>query len=286
MADPAVGKLTVKAPKIAVLAGGSISADKAGAAGGLRSAQNSRGGLGGAGAGASASCGGGPGSSVGQGGSGATYRGIGGAPNNPWGSATNNACDSCSEATVTHCAGSRGAAYGTPDGDDLAVGSGGGAGGNSEGCSNSGGLGGRGGGSIVLVGDAVRIDGTVSADGEQPPAPNGDVCGYRGTGGSGGVVLVSTKSLAGAVRARGGNGGEALGDIGSTTWGWAGGGGGGGRVKVFAIASTFTGSSFASGGLGGVATADGFSYAGDPGSIGTVHTGAAQPVAFTGLTCP
>ena len=162
------------------------------------------------------------------------------------------------------------------------MGSGGGAGGNSEGCSNSGGLGGRGGGSIVLVGDAVQIDGTVSADGEQPPAPNGDVCGYRGTGGSGGVVLVSTKSLAGAVRARGGNGGEALGDIGSTTWGWAGGGGGGGRVKVFAIASTFTGSWFAS---GGVATADGFSYAGDPGSIGTVHSGAAQPVAFTGLTC-
>jgi hypothetical protein len=231
-------------------------------------------------------------SSVGQGGSGATYGGAGGAPNNPWGSSTLNACNTCDEPTIAHCAGARGAAYGTEDGDDVAVGSGGGAGGNSSGCTNSGGLGGRGGGSIVVVGDAVRIEGTISADGEQPAAANGDACGYRpgGGGGSGGVVLVSTKNLSGAgtVRALGANGGEALGSLGDNTWGWGGGGGGGGgggRVKLFAVASTFTGTTLATGGLGGVAPATSQSFAGDPGSPGTSYASATQPAAFTGLLC-
>jgi len=56
-------------------------------------------------------------------------------------------------------------------------------------------------------------------------------------------------------------------------------------VKVFAVASSFTGSMLATGGAGGAAPAAEDSSPGDPGSDGTVHYASAQPADFTALTC-
>lgn len=273
----ASGSLTVRAPLIEVGATGSIIADVAGGRGGLASPLTSVGGFGGEGL--PRGCGGGKGSSVGQAGSGAGYGGAGGPPNNQWGNG--NPCNVCDQATIAHCVGTPGPEYGSADGPDWSVGAGGGAAGNSSGCSSSGGRGGNGGGAVVLVGDTVRINGTVSANGEEPPA-DPSACGYRagGGGGAGGAIVIAASVSAegtASLSVLGGNGGEALGDQGGSTWAWSGGGGGGGRIKVFAPTSTLGGSTMTDGGLPGVIPATSQSYAGLAGGVGTFYEGASIP---------
>lgn len=283
--DPNTGTLTLKSQTILVGASGKIVADSAGMAGGNPSAQLTVGGFGGQGTGKG--CGGGPGSSVGQAGSGAGYGGVGGASGNSYG--MNNPCNSCDEATISHCGGAVGVVGGTDMGEDVAIGFGGGAAGNSSGCSNAGGRGGRGGGSVLLLAnDWVQVDGSVSARGEEPPGDN-SACGYRagGGGGSGGGIVVAADSVlgAGTIDARGGNGGQGLGETPGQTWAWGGGGGGGGRIKVFSPADTFSGMRRVEGGAGGTVPATGASVAGLPGANGKTAAVATIPASYDDLTC-
>ena len=279
------GTLTLKSQTILIGPKGKIVADKAGFPGGA-TAPN-QGGFGGQGSGAG--CGGGPGSCVGQAGSGAGYGGAGNSPNNQWGN--NNPCNLCSQATIAHCRGTPGAVQGTDAGTDISMGFGGGAAGNSCGCNNAGAPGGRGGGSVLLLAnDWVQIDGSVTATGEQPPTDKAN-CGYRGGGGggSGGGIVVAADQIVGAntgvLDVRGGNGGEALGDVNGGTWGWAGGGGGGGRVKLFTPSNMYTGMTLAAGGLGGVAPNTGQSFPGLPGAAGTSQVIAQIPAMYDNVSC-
>lgn len=281
------GTLTIaSALRLWVPAGGMISATAAGYAGGARSAMTDRGGF--VGEGPGAGCGGGPGGCVANGGSGGGYGGSGGRSShvNPY---ALDVCDSCSEATISHCAGPIGVMNGTADGEDVEFGSGGGAGGNSCGCSDSGGLGGAGGGIIVLVSDeSVRIDGTVRANGEHPPVDT-SACGYHpgGGGGSGGTIVLAAASIegdaSGIVSARGGRGGNSPGDF--MDWAWAGGGGGGGRIKLFGATDSFTANTIVSGGQGGAALPAIASYIGEPGDLGTVGGDTEIPAIWADFVC-
>lgn len=269
---------------ILVADGGQIDGIGAGFAGGVAAPTN--GGL--QGQGPSPGCGGGPGSCVANGGSGGGYGGAGGtpAPTNPYA----NACGLCSNPTEGHCFGPGGGTLGTDAGTDLSMGSGGGAGGNSCGCNDSGADGGNGGGMISLVAnDAVRIDGGVSVDGGVPSTDD-SACGYRpgGGGGSGGGLLVASPLVQGAgtgvLSARGGLGGQALGDM-SSTWGWAGGGGGGGRIKVYATTDELMGTLAVDGGGGGASPGDPDSHAGVAGQPGTIATVGMIPPVLANVTC-
>ena len=279
------GKLVLKADTITVGPLGLVTADAAGYIGGATSAAN--GGIEGGGPGKG--CGGGPGSCVGQGGTGGSYGGVGAKPNNQWGNG--NPCATCSQAVGAHCSGAASPAQGTDNGDEIALGSGGGAAGNSCGCTDAGGPGGRGGGSIsLLANDWVNIEGIVSALGEEPP-PDDSQCGYRpgGGGGSGGGIVVAADIVMGpdaaTLRASGGRGGEALGNVGDQTWGWSGGGGGGGRVKVYAPDNQWTGKTDVTGGLGGKFPATGQSFGGDPGAAGTTFVSDKLPAVYDNLSC-
>lgn len=270
---------------ILVAAGGSIDGAGAGFPGGVAAPTN--GGM--QGQGARSGCGGGPGSCVANGGSGAGYGGAGGTPEvaTPYAAP----CDLCSQATLAHCYGTAGGTVGTDNGSDLDMGSGGGAAGNSCGCNDSGADGGSGGGMVTLAAnELVRIDGTVTVDGATPPTDD-SACGYRpgGGGGSGGGLLVAAPLVqgdaTGLLSARGADGGQALGEVGSLTWGWAGGGGGGGRIKVFATTHERMGDTDASGGQGGAHPPDPDSYGGLPGQAGTVASLVAIPAAYANITC-
>ncbi|MBK8262967.1 MAG: hypothetical protein IPK80_16720 [Nannocystis sp.] len=281
------GVLELTAKTILVGPTGLIDADAAGYEGGATSPQDGTGGF--AGAGPAAGCGGGPGSAVGQGGSGGAYGGAGAGPNNQW--ADNNPCNSCSQASIAHCAGTVGAPTGTDNGPDLTMGSGGGAGGNSSGCTNAGGLGGRGGGAVyLLANDWARIDGRIHLRGEEP-APDSNNCGYRpgGGGGSGGGLIIAAGAVysadTGLIDASGGRGGEALGEPGSNTWGWSGGGGGGGRIKIFTPVYEWQATHAVDGGLGGKFPNTDFSYGGDPGAEGTFLAMKMIPPEYEGLMC-
>lgn len=264
---------------------GTLLADAAGFPGGAPAAA-----LGGhQGAGPGPGCGGGPGNSVGAAGSGGGHGGRGGQPdqNNPW----SNPCERCDNGTVAHCTGPGGSPYGTADGEDLDMGSGGGAGGNSSGCSNAGAAGGRGGGAIkLLVDEAARIDGTISADG-QTAALDGIACGYHpgGGGGAGGGIMIQAPELTGSgiLRARGGRGGPSDGCPQSCgDWGWAGGGGGGGRIKLFSLDDRFTGTLQVEGGAGGTGAGGASSFNGLPGEAGTTARIASLPIELPGCAGP
>ncbi len=274
--------LVLRSPTITVGVGGVIAADAAGQAGGLPGGVASQGGHPGAGPGAG--CAGGPGSAVGQGGSGGGNGGSGGSAHPYQGSGM---CDRCDLPTIYHCWGTPGAINGTPDQTDVAQGSGGGAGGNSSGCTNAGGRGGAGGGSVLLLGKTVKIDGVISAAGEQPP-PDQSPCGYHpgGGGGSGGTVAVRADALtgAGSLVAPGGKGGTALGQ--NNDWGWSGGGGGGGRVKIFAPTDQFSGVVAASAGAGGTPScAGGYCYTANPGASGTTSRTGTIPQTWLTIGC-
>jgi hypothetical protein len=277
------GQLRLEAERIMVAAGGIVTADAAGSVGGAALAVQG----GAAGSGGAAGCGGGPGSCVGQGGSGGGYGGGGGTPNDSY--AQGNPCDLCSGATIAHCMGTPGGMVGSAGGDDLAMGSGGGGGGNSCGCGSGGAAGGRGGGSIALFAtDRIVVDGSVRADGEQPPADASN-CGYRpgGGGGSGGAIVVAAAHIEGSgmLRAHGGDGGAALGFVDDQTWGWAGGGGGGGRVKRFSPDDGFAGPSDVGGGAAGTAPATEYSADGTTGGAGSTANAAAIPPSLADITC-
>ena len=279
------GTLTLKADTITVGPLGLVIADAAGHAGGAKAPFN--GGLEGGGPGKG--CGGGPGNAVGQGGTGASYGGVGAGPNNTF--ANGNPCAECSQAVAAHCEGATSLVQGTDNGEEINLGSGGGAGGNSSGCNNAGGSGGRGGGAILLLAnDWVNIEGVVSALGEEPAADDGQ-CGYRpgGGGGSGGGIVVAADLVIGPVtatlRASGGNGGEALGEVVNQTWGWGGGGGGGGRIKLYAPMNQWSGNSEVTGGLGGKFPATGQSFGGDPGANGSAFVGDVLPAIYDNLSC-
>lgn len=297
------GVLTLRGPSITVTATGAILAVGAGGAGGLANETVNLGGH--AGLGASPGCGSGFGGSVGRGGAGAGHGGAGGAPGTEEGVDNwANACDSCDVPTIGHCLGAPGVAVGTDDGADVSLGSGGGAAGHSSECTD-GPSGGAGGGAIVLVGDAVVIDGIVSANGSKPAASTAEFVSdgcepYRpgGGGGSGGSVIVSTESLtvgaAAVISAKGGDGGDALGSADPDYfefWGWAGGGGGGGRVKIFAATTTGTVAATVLGGAGGQAPShDGeiededYNFIGSPGSDGVVSLQTTLPKSLS-ATC-
>ncbi len=125
-----------------------------------------------------------------------------------------------------------GAQFGTIDRpEDHPMGSGGGGGGSD--CYTVGGLGAAGGASMVLVANAVAIDGAVYADGADAPAEPSFYPGGGG-GGSGGSVVVYAPQLSGVgqVTARGGRGGQ--GPVPSGGYSGGGGGGSGGRIKMVA----------------------------------------------------
>lgn len=282
IADGGMGGLLLQAPRITIAAGALVDADAAGYLGG--SPGSDVGGNGGAGLGAG--CGGGPGDCVGQAGSGAGYGGQGGMPGDPLASGT--ACDLCSAATIASCSGTAGPIEGTDDQADIEIGSGGGAAGNSCGCMDSGGRGGHGGGGVGLIAtELVHIDGTITANGETPPA-DASACGFRpgGGGGSGGGIAIVGPLIEGdaILSVRGGDGGSSPGDDLSTS-GWGGGGGGGGRVKFFSPASSFAGTIDLAGGAGGAAPIEANSFAGLPGDDGTSHTDVAVPPEYGMLPC-
>lgn len=89
---------------------------------------------------------------------------------------------------------------------------------------------------------------------------------------------------AGTIDARGGNGGQGLGETPGQTWAW-GGGGGGGRIKVFSPADTFSGMRRVEGGAGGTVPATGASVAGLPGANGKTAAVATIPASYDDLTC-
>ncbi len=116
----------------------------------------------------------------------------------------------------------------------------------SAGGNGIGGAGGIGGGAIKLViGSALQLDGSISANGA-------DATNSRSGGGSGGSIWISAGTVAGtgSISANGGMG-EPI----------HGGGGGGGRAAVYFGTNAFTGSYSAHGGTGFVT-----------GGAGTVYT--------------
>ena len=132
--------------------------------------------------------------------------------------------------------------------------------------------------------------GTISALGEEPPADQSQ-CGYRagGGGGAGGGIVIAADQLLGPIdatlRAGGGRGGEALGQVGNQNWAWAGGGGGGGRIKLFSPMNQFLGQKAVSGGLGGKFPATANSFGADPGANGTSVPNAVIPPVHADLQC-
>ena len=91
--------------------------------------------------------------------------------------------------------------------------------------------------------------------------------------------------LATTLSARGADGGQALGEVASGTWGWAGGGGGGGRIKVFAPTYEFTGTYEVDGGAGGTHPADADSYGGLAGQEGSAVALGTIPPALDTVSC-
>lgn len=122
--------------------------------------------------------------------------------------------------------------------------------GGSNGCGGGGaslGRGGNGGGLVHLtVADTLRIDGSLSANGE-----NGEAQGRPGGGGSGGSVLIEAARLSGggAIEARGGSS--------------PGHGGGGGRIALYVADNQFSGSYSAAAGNSGISN----ELPADPGTI-------------------
>lgn len=137
-------------------------------------------------------------------------------------------------------AGSGGAAYGTPNGDDIDMGSGGGG----ADCPASA----RGGGAFTLRGCEIIFNGTTNVSGQT--ITNLCCCGNSSEaagGGAGGGVRVVGDYISGnaTINARGGNGQNSDDKEG-------GGGGAGGRVKLlWTIQNNFTGSADVSGGTRG-----------------------------------
>ncbi len=137
-------------------------------------------------------------------------------------------------------AGSGGAAYGTPNGDDIDMGSGGGG----SDCPASA----RGGGAFTLRGCEIVFNGTTNVSGQT--ITNLCCCGNSSEaagGGAGGGVRVVGDYISGnaTVNARGGNGQNSDDKEG-------GGGGAGGRVKLlWTIQNNFSGTADVSGGARG-----------------------------------
>jgi hypothetical protein len=136
----------------------------------------------------------------------------------------------------------------------------------SGGCTGAGGAdsrpGGHGGGCVLLNGEQVTIEGSVTADGATPV--NYD---WAPGGGSGGGILIWGGDVVvnGVLSVRGGNGGNGI---------WGGGGGAGGRIKIFYDTLNTTGSTMVyGGGSGGSGT-----WPGQAGGTGTYHDGFASDV--------
>ncbi len=122
--------------------------------------------------------------------------------------------------------GAGGTPYGTPDGEDIDMGSGGGGGAYASGLfGGAGGNGGNGGGCIkIIAGENISIYGEIYANGQNGAYAVG---GGGGGGSGGGVLLEATNiSIYGYINATGGDGG--FGGVGN-----GGGGGSGGRIKIF-----------------------------------------------------
>ena len=162
--------------------------------------------------------------------------------------------------------GAGGAAYGTPAGVDIAMGSGGGTMDSKPA--------GAGGGALTLVGWRVSVSNAITMDG----GVGGGLSGQNSGGGSGGGILIGGWSvdLAGAtLAANGGSGGpcaQAAND--------AGGGGSGGRIKIrrrmsgsLVAASSLT----VTGGAGGAGA--GSTAPGANGSAGTTNVDQASSFA-------
>ena len=229
------GKLTIKATSIVVDSTSSIVADGRG----FRGIVNSSGeGPGGGEGGGTVFDGGGGGGYGGQGGNGvrdffSTIPDGAGGPAN--GSATAQAAQK----------GSAGGSAGTADGD-------------------FGGTGGNGGGAVCLEADTITIAGTVAANG-------GDGMIYindsSGGGAGGGILLLGetvTVSASALLRANGGSGGTACGQL-PCVLDDGGGGGGGGRIKVFYFKQLdLQGTTSVNGGAGAGTAVNG--------QDGTVHT--------------
>ncbi|HWI59631.1 MAG TPA: hypothetical protein VNZ22_20550, partial [Bacillota bacterium] len=118
------------------------------------------------------------------------------------------------------------------------------------------GYGGAGGGAVKLVvGGALRVDGSLSANGA-------DGMNERSGGGAGGSLWLTAQTLSGAgsLTAQGGRGEPSLG-----------GGGGGGRVALYVETNTFTGQIQARGGQGATVGGAGTIYFKSPTqSVGSV----------------
>lgn len=149
---------------------------------------------------------------------------------------------------------SGGAAYGTPNGIDIDMGSGGGG----SDCPASA----RGGGAITLLGSVVILNGNFNVTGQSIA---GQCCCNNSSeapaGGSGGGVMIVSDYLSGSatIDARGGRGQDSDNKEG-------GGGGGGGRVKLlYSTTNTFAGSANVTGGANGNGGQNGM----QPGASGT-----------------
>jgi len=276
--------LTLRAPRISLAESGSIVADGAGHPGGATAERNG----GHQGSGDGGGCGGGRGDRSANAGSGGGHGGRGGTGPHTEFAGECRECDN--PFNPAHCWGAGGRVHGAADGTDLGPGSGGGSAGNSHGCLANGAPGGAGGGRILLQGEEVTLDGSISADGATP-ALDVDECGFHqgGGGGSGGGVIVRAAWLLGGgfVRARGGNGGDSTGSNG--TFGWGGGGGGGGRIKLLAGVNSFDGNLDVSGGAGGDAPdpeGESWNFDGLPGERGSSLLAGLEEPALADPSCP
>jgi Putative metal-binding motif len=195
------GVIHIRARKINVMAGGAISATKAGYAG-----VND-----GDGKSADANGGGKRSPTAGHPGSGGGYVGKG----------AKGASDTC--ATFNDVEG--GAAFATPAVETPILGSAGGA----ANVTNMANAGGAGGGVIILEAADIIIDGTVEAQGESPMPASGVARG----GGSGGLIAITAAHLSGAgmISVAGGDGPHALG-VGGALPVNNGGGGAGGVILI------------------------------------------------------
>ncbi|MCW5909357.1 MAG: DUF2341 domain-containing protein [Chitinophagales bacterium] len=132
--------------------------------------------------------------------------------------------------------GSGGSAYGTPNGNDIGMGSGGGG----SDCSASA----SGGGALSLIGSVVSVAGTINVRGQSAQYCCCGNSSEAAGGGAGGGVLVQGDYVSGnaTINANGGAGGGSDDKEG-------GGGGAGGRVKIrWCKANTFNGSVNVAGG--------------------------------------
>ncbi|WP_400192103.1 hypothetical protein [Hymenobacter sp. B81] len=118
--------------------------------------------------------------------------------------------------------------------------------------------GGEGGGSIVIVSQGnvnIMAGAGISANGNSGTNPTGSTDIAGGGGGAGGLIVVAAKgtlTVAGALRANGGQGANGLNGNGGTAGAGAGGGGGGGIIHLIASSTpAITGTVQALGGAAG-----------------------------------